>query len=239
MEGTTFACQAKGWRTTYMKKKLRYYINQQPVERDITYIPVRFIIAITLALLATLAVMAIVVLMSIYVPYFYLLMWATEIACVVQIASSNENPDYKVPWLLVVLVIPVAGLMLYIMFHSRTLKKKYIRRMENLKHHAYTKDDSAEISRLAEESITARNQARMLCGISEAHLFQHTKQTYFPLGEDMFARMLTDLRKAKKFIFLEYFIIEEGVFWNSILDILKEKVAQGVEVKVVYDDIAV
>ena len=219
-----------------MKKKLRYYVNEKPVEKDITYIPVRFIIAILLALLATLAVMAIVVLLSIYVPYFYLLMWATEIACVIQIASSNENPDYK-PWLLVVLVIPVAGMMLYIMFHSRTLKKKYIRRMENLKSHAYVRDDAAAFTRLEAQSVTARNQARMLCGISEAHLFQGTKQTYFPLGEDMFRQMMDDLRRAEKFIFLEYFIIEEGLFWNSILAVLKEKAAQGVEVKVVYDDI--
>lgn len=49
--------------------------------------------------------------------------------------------------------------------------------------------------------------------------------------------MLKDLQKAERFIFMEYFIIEEGVFWNSILEILKEKAAQGVEVKVVYDDI--
>ena len=220
-----------------MKKKLRYYINQQPVEKDITYIPVRFIIAIALALLATLAVMAIVVLLSIYVPYFYLLMWATEIACVIQIAASDENPDYKVPWLLVVLVIPVAGLMLYIMFHSRKLKKKYIRRMENLKSHAYVQDDSQAFDALTAESTTASNQARLLCGISEAHLFRDTCQTYFPLGDDMFPKMLEDLQKAEKFIFLEYFIIEEGVFWNSILDILRQKAAQGVEVKVVYDDI--
>ena len=121
-----------------MKKQLRYYVNQKEVVRDVSYIPVRFILAIVLALLATLAVMAIVVLLSIYVPYFYLLMWATEIACVIRIASSDDNPDYKVPWLLVVLVIPVAGLMLYLMFHSRKLKKKYIRRMHRLKGMAHS-----------------------------------------------------------------------------------------------------
>ena len=219
-----------------MKDRMRREEKRAP-EKKLHCIPIRFIIAIVLAVLATLAVMAIVVLLSIYVPYFYLLMWATEIACVIQIASSNENPDYKVPWLLVVLVIPVAGMMLYIMFHSRTLKKKYIRRMERLKSHAYTKDDAAEFARLEAESVTARNQARMLCAISEAHLFQHTAQTYFPLGEDMFARMMEDLRRAENFIFLEYFIIEEGLFWNSILEVLREKAAQGVEVKVVYDDV--
>ena len=220
-----------------MKKRYRYLVGQQTVEREITYIPVRFIIAILLAVLATLAVLAIVVLMSLYVPYFYLLMWVTEISCIVQIASSNENPDYKVPWLLVVLVVPVAGMMLYIMFHSRKLKKKYIRRMESLKSHAYEKDDAAEIQQLAQEHPLAASQARMLCSTAETHLFRAAGQTYFPLGEDMFAAMMEDLKKAEKFIFLEFFIIEEGLFWNSILEVLKEKAAQGVEVRVVYDDI--
>lgn len=220
-----------------MKGKLRYNVGNEMVEKDVNYIPVRFILAVILAILETLAVIAIVMLLCAYVPYFYLMMWATEIACVIQIAASNENPDYKVPWLLVVLVIPVAGLMLYIMFHSRKLKKKYIRRMENLKSHAYAKEDSADLEKLRSESVTASNQARMLCEIAETHLFQHTKQEYFPLGEHMFSRMLEDLRSAGKFIFMEYFIIEEGKFWNAILEILKEKVAAGVEVRVVYDDI--
>ena len=220
-----------------MKKKLRYMVYDKEVEREITYIPVRFIIAVALALAATLAVMAIVVLLSLYVPYFYLLMWATEIGCIIQIASSNENPDYKVPWLLVVLVVPVAGMMLYIMFHSRKLKKKYIRRMENLKSHAYAKDDAAELRQLAQEHPLAASQARMLCTTAETHLFRSTRQTYYPLGEDMFAAMMADLKTAEKFIFLEYFIIEEGLFWNSILEVLKEKAAAGVEVRVVYDDI--
>ena len=69
------------------------------------------------------------------------------------------------------------------------------------------------------------------------HLFTNTKQEYFPLGEDMHRRLLEDLKTAEKFIYMEYFIIEEGKFWNSILDILREKAASGVEVKVLYDDI--
>lgn len=220
-----------------MKKKLRYNVGNEIVEKDVNYIPVRFILAVVLAVLETLAVIAIVMLLCVHVPYFYLLMWATEIACVIRIVASNENPDYKIPWLLVVLVVPVVGLMLYIMFHSRTLKRKYIRRMEHLKNHAYIKDDTAEFDRLRSESATAANQAKLICTIAEAHLFRNTEQVYFPLGEEMFSRMLEDLRKAERFIFMEYFIIEEGRFWNAILEILKEKAASGVEVRVVYDDI--
>lgn len=104
-----------------MKKTIRYMANEQLVEKEVNYIPARFIIAMLLALLATLAVIGIVILLCMYAPYFYLLMWATEITFVIQIVASGENPDYKIPWLLVVLAIPVVGVMLYIMFHSRKL----------------------------------------------------------------------------------------------------------------------
>lgn len=70
-----------------------------------------------------------------------------------------------------------------------------------------------------------------------ADVYDGTESQFFPLGEEMFQKMLEDLRKAEKFIFLEYYIVEEGIMWNSILDILREKAAQGVEVKMLYDDI--
>ena len=61
--------------------------------------------------------------------------------------------------------------------------------------------------------------------------------TYFANGEDAFPVMLEELKKAKHYIFLEYFIIAEGIMWNSMLDIIKQKIKEGVEVKMLYDDV--
>lgn len=220
-----------------MKKTIQYQANSQTIEKEVNYIPVRYIIAVLITLFEVAAVIGIVALLCYYVPYFYLAAWATEVACVIRIIASDDNPDYKVPWLLFVLIIPIAGFMLYFLFYSRKPKKKFIRRLKDLKDHAYRKDDRILMDRLREENPTAAAQARMLCSIAEGHLFTNTRQEYFPLGEDMHRRLLTDLESAEKFIYMEYFIIEEGVFWNSILDILKRKAADGVEVKVLYDDI--
>lgn len=220
-----------------MKKKIYYDVNEKTVEKEINYIPVRYIIAILITLLEVLSIVGIVIALCYYVPYFYVAAWLTEIACVVRIIASDDNPDYKVPWLLVVLVIPIAGFMLYFLFYSRILKKKFIKRLKDLKEHSYQKDDSELSDKLQNESPVAYSQAKMLCSIAETHLFTNTKQEYFPLGEEMHPRLLEDLEKAEKFIFMEYFIIEEGKFWNSILDVLKKKAAAGVEVKVVYDDV--
>lgn len=220
-----------------MKKAMKKKVKGCTRKMDFFHIPIRFILAILFIIIETMAVITIVVALSEYVPYFYLAVWATEIGCVVKIIASDDNPDYKIPWLIVVLVIPVAGFMLYFLFYSRMLKNKYTKRLEEMKNNSYTKDDTELFDTLREEHADAYSQAKMLTGISEAHLFSDTKQTYFPLGEEMHKQMLVDLKSAEKFIFMEYFIIEEGIFWNSILDILKEKAAAGVEVKVLYDDI--
>lgn len=220
-----------------MKKTITYDINNEKVQREINYIPIRYIIAVLITLLEVLAVLGIVFTLCYYVPYFYLAAFATEIFCVIRIIASDDNPDYKVPWLLFVLIVPIAGFMLYFMFYSRTLQKKFIKRLDDLKRHSYRQNDSKLFSELKEKNPTAAAQAKMLCDIAETHLFTNTKQEYFPLGEDMHRHMLQDLEKAEKFIYMEYFIIEEGKFWNSILDILKQKASDGVEVKVLYDDI--
>ena len=220
-----------------MKRKIKYNVNKKTIEREITYIPVRYIIAVLITLLEILAIIGIVVALCWFVPYFYILAWITQIFCVIRIIASDDNPDYKIPWLLFVLILPVAGFMLYFLFYSRKLPKKYVKRLRELKEKGYKKEQDEPFKRLQTDSPVACRQAKMLCNIAEASLFSHTKQTYFPLGEDMHKSMLEDLKRAEKFIYLEYFIIEQGKFWDSILDVLKEKAANGVEIKVVYDDI--
>ncbi len=220
-----------------MKKKIRYNLNKKMVERTVSYIPVRYIIAGLLALIEVLLVIGTVVALCYIVPYFYIAAYLTQIFCVIKIVSSDDNPDYKIPWLLFVLILPIMGFMLYFMFYSRKLKKKYAKRLKYLYGKSYKKDDKEMITRLEKENPEAASQAKMIKNISGAHLFEGTSQKYYSSGESMFKDMLADLKKAEKFIFMEYFIIEEGVFWDSVLSILKEKVACGVEVKVMYDDI--
>ena len=220
-----------------MKHKYKYRVNKKEIEKEINYIPARYIFAILITVFEICAIIGIVIALCIYVPYFYILCYITEIACVIKIIASDDNPDYKVPWLLFVIVIPIAGFMLYFIFYSRKLQKKYIRRLKELKEKGYSHNDAPLFENLSKESPAAASSARMLTAISESHIFTNTRQTYFPLGSDMLSSLLKDLSSSKKFIYMEYFIIEEGKFWNSILEILKKKAAEGVEIKVTYDDI--
>lgn len=220
-----------------MKKKIIVNEYNKTVEREVNYIPFRYIISIFLVLLETVAVIAVVSLITIYFPYFYIAVLLTQLAVAIVIINHDDNPDYKLPWLFFVMLIPIVGFMLYFMFYSRKLSKKQVKRIEQLTKQRVEKDDTAALAKISEENPLAASQAVMLDKLADTHTYGNTAINYYPLGEQLFAAMVADLRKAEKFIFLEYFIIEGGLFWNTILEVLKEKTASGVEVRVVYDDI--
>lgn len=220
-----------------MKKSYEYSVGNKKIKREYDYIPVRYILAILITIFEIATIIGIVAVLCYYVPYFYLLAYATQIACVIKIIASSDNPDYKVPWLLFVLILPIAGFMLYMMMYSRTLKRKYIKRLKDLDDRMYHKEDKPDFENLKEKNPIAYSQAKMLCQISYGHLFKEENQKYYPLGEDLCKDLIEDLKNARRFIFMEYFIIEEGKLWNEILEILKEKSSQGIEVRIVYDDI--
>ncbi len=220
-----------------MKNKYTVKAGKKTIEREYSYIPVRYIISILITVLEILGVIGAVVACCYFIPYFYIAAFITQIVCVIRIVASDNNPDYKVPWLLFVLVLPIAGFMLYFLFYSRKLQKKFIRRLDELKKYKYSKEQENVLSEIERENPHAAAQAKMLCSISDASVFKNTQTVYYSLGENMWQDMLSDLERSERFIFIEYFIIEEGKFWSSILDILKQKAASGVTVRVVYDDI--
>lgn len=220
-----------------MRKRIEYNVNGKKISREYTYVPFRYIFAASVTLLEIAAIIGIVVALCYYVPYFYLAAFCTQVMCIISIVASDDNPDYKVPWLLIVMLLPVAGFMLYFLFYSRTLNKKYVRRLDEIKNRPYTQGAEFVFESLKAENIEAGNQAEMLCKIGDTHVYNEGEITYYPSGEELFSAMLEDINKAEKFIFMEYFIIEQGKFWNPILEVLKDKAAKGVDVRVVYDDI--
>lgn len=160
------------------------------------------------------------------------------ISTILAIVNRNMPPESKVTWLLIA-VIPVFGFLLYLMFGERRLSKKEMVQLENMESMNFREDNSRELRlQLKEESKTVYGMVKSILSMDHtADLYNGTASTFFPLGDQMFPQLLKDLRSAKKFIFLEFYIIEEGLMWNSILDILLEKVKEGVEVKLLYDDI--
>ncbi len=201
------------------------------------YIPLRYLIAILITILEIVVIIGVAVYLSYKFQYFYFLAILTQIVCAVKIIASNDNPDYKVPWLVVVLVLPIAGFMLYFIFSSRKLKRKYVKRLKDIVKNSYDKNDQVEFELIKSSSVEAYNQFMMLSKISGTHLFTHTESEYYSDINELLSRLIVDLENAKSFIFLEFFIIDDGDFWNKIHNILIKKAKNGVDVRLVYDDI--
>ena len=128
-----------------MKRKYQYKAGSKTIEREYNYIPGRYILAVFITLLEMAAIIGSVIAICVYVPYFYLLCYVTAFGCIIKIIASDDNPEYKVPWVFFVLVIPIAGFMLYFLFYSRKLEKKFVRRLSELERYKYKKEDDANI----------------------------------------------------------------------------------------------
>lgn len=220
-----------------MKRKFKVYQKGRYVEKEMAYIPFRFILAMLMVIIEVISIIAILVFLTLFVPYFYIAIYITVVCIVLRIISKDDNPDYKVPWIITVICLPIVGMMLYFMFSKRVLPKKIIKRFE-LTSQVYEYDKhNLNLTDLKKENSLIYTQALNICNLSNVNLYKNNNIKYYKCGEDMFIDILAELKEAKEFIFIEYFIIEQGLFWNSILEILKEKASMGVDVKVIYDDI--
>ncbi|MGN0682141.1 MAG: cardiolipin synthase [Oscillospiraceae bacterium] len=155
------------------------------------------------------------------------------------IANSDMNPSYKIAWIIPILCFPIFGVMFYIFFGNNASGNRLRKRMIMYSHeeHLLLTQNEAIIEELKQNEIDAQRQANYLYSYGGYPIYSNTQITYFTCGEEKFAALVEELEKAERFIFLEYFIIQEGKMWNTILEILERKVAQGVDVRVVYDDI--
>ncbi|MBQ8321151.1 MAG: cardiolipin synthase [Clostridia bacterium] len=148
------------------------------------------------------------------------------------------HSSYKLAWIFLIFLSPILGTGMYLFFNHqitpRITDKKYMEILKKTKGIKTVGEGS-----LSNAKLTAPNHARLVSYLDEHSgfpVYKNTDVKYFPLGEFKWEAMLDELKKAEKYIFLEYFIIQEGVFWDSILEILKEKAKAGVKVRILYDD---
>ena len=220
-----------------MKKNIKVYDKGKYVDKEINYIPLRYILSILMAIVEIASIIAILVLLTLLIPYFYISIYITVIVLIITIIAKDENPDYKIPWILAVIVLPIVGMMLYFIFSKRKLPNKVVKKLKIIDQPLKSDESKDNINELKLENELICSQALNLCNLSKSNLYKNNKVKYYSLGEEMFVDILNELSKAKEFIFLEYFIIENGLFWDSMLEILIQKAKSGVEVKLLYDDI--
>lgn len=175
--------------------------------------------------------------LSNYLVYVYGGMLTLTVVVVVYILNEKSNPSFKLAWVIPVLVVPVFGTFLYLFVQFQIGTKWINWRLKDAGDDTspFLKQNPEVMARLDKISRDKANLARYLKNYGGFPVCQNTIVEYFPLGDAMFPELKRQLKKAQNFIFMEYFIIERGKMWGEILEILEEKAAQGVEVRVMYD----
>lgn len=196
-------------------------------------------------------VSALILLLQIGVIYFVFkvfneYLWLFQLICSIlslivffTVITKKESPEFKIPWIVLIFIFPIFGLLIYLLFANPKMKKKEFERLKHTqqKIRNYSNRSEKENTELAETLGDFANIENYLKSNAFLQGHLHNKVTYYKVGEEFWQDLLIELEKAEKFIFMEYFIIHHGKMWDGIHEILKRKAESGVEVRLMYDDI--
>ena len=155
----------------------------------------------------------------------------------IHIISDEENSSIKLSWVVPILIFPVFGTLFYLFIKLQPGTFLINRRIQELgkQMDPYLVQKEEVLEKYNSLSRSGGNLVHYMNRYGKFPVYDNTAGTYFPLGDEYYTALLRELKAAKKYIFMEYFIVEPGIMWNSILEILEEKAGEGVEVRFMYD----
>jgi len=171
------------------------------------------------------------------VPYYSIIESLFTVAMVLYLLNSDIDPTAKITWLVIIMLLPAFGALLLWYTQSdlgNRLARKRLNDLFKLTQNSIPQDPQVADA-LSMQDRGAAALAHYMRHTGCHPVFNQTEVTYFPSGKTKWKEMLVQLKQAKHFIFLEYFIIEEGLMWGSVLEILAQKAKEGVDVRVMYD----
>lgn len=176
--------------------------------------------------------------LSRYSPLISTIHSLSSFAVAIYIASRRNKSAFKTSWIVLVLVFPLFGGILYLLFNFQSASRRFRRQIEATQAEfasAYLCSGN-RMDQCVDRFPKYTNLIRYLQSAAGFPVYDHTETSYLTPGERMLEALLPELEKAQRYIFIETFILEEGIMWDSILEVLKRKAAQGVLVRIIYDD---
>ena len=169
-----------------------------------------------------------------YAVWFNLAVSLAGLALALYIIRRDENPAYKIGWLLIFCIMPLFGVLVYALLGNKRLSRKLRKKLESVELSHRPPADTP-----LPEALPPRFRATCdyLTRYGAYPAYTDTDVKYFALGDELYPALLADLEAARHYIFLEYFIMAEGKMLDGIMDILKRKAKEGLDVRIVYDDI--
>ncbi len=169
--------------------------------------------------------------------YFYVILEVFSFIGILNLVNENRSPSYKIAWITIVLLLPISGYIMYMLWGRSESKKKIdrdiIKRMKP--GFDYLKHDK-ELMKEYEALHPTKSRMSKYMARANFPLFKNNQIEYYSMGEEAFQAIFEELEKAEKFILINFFIVAEGAIWNKLHHILLKKIQQGVEVKFLYDD---
>ena len=158
-----------------------------------------------------------------------------SVLIVLKILKDSTRISNDLPWIILILLFPIFGTILLITLSSNYAHSKLLKNIfkSEKEYQQYLNQDIKIRKEIDENDL---DNLKYIVDRSKYPVTKNNKITYYDYGEKFYPELLKELNKAEKFIFLEYFIINKGQMWDGILKILKEKASQGVEVRILYDD---
>ncbi|MGN0731200.1 MAG: cardiolipin synthase [Treponema sp.] len=173
-----------------------------------------------------------------YIEYYLFASVAISAFFLLYFVNRPGENEFKFAWFFPILILPVFGILLYVMYKYNQggiyLKKKVKKIMDDSAVFIPLKDEAQKITKDFEE---VKDIAFYLYDAGNYPAYLNTETQYFPTGEDFFSDLIDELNKAKKFVFLEFFIVEPCQIMDKLLEILSRKVKEGVEVRILFDSI--
>lgn len=195
-----------------------------------------------LSVVVSLIALTMIMMQTVYGYTHSIPMWYISEMCFIGlllfVIDRDETPEFKTMWLAILFVLRFPGVILYILCTSVRQDRKFFRRYNDA-----AAEIRADFPKGAQDAPpepcdpTAAVQLQYLSAATRSAWAGNERIKYYPSGEAFHAAFLESLEQAEHFIFLEYFIVEDGQMWGAIHDILRRKAVQGVTVCVMYDDL--
>ncbi|UUX32976.1 cardiolipin synthase [Fundicoccus culcitae] len=157
---------------------------------------------------------------------------------ILYLVSKDESPAYRISWIIVISLMPIFGGLLYAAMGNKRPQKSMTRLLNNQsKLHMHEMETVPSAKKLLfQKDQRLGSMSQYIHDYGDSPVYTNTGVTYFPAGETMMDTLLKDLEEAKEHIFIEFFIIEDGLMMSQIFDVLKKKAKEGVDVRLIYDD---
>lgn len=198
----------------------------------------RLVITALLVLVQFIIVLFLPFLLQSKTVYFYFILELCSIMAIVTLVNKNQSPSFRIAWISIVMVLPISGFVFYYLWGREGGKKKKLDQYI-LRQISYGQKFLVQNEKVCQEYVEKHPVAGRMVKYMANEGFTLTsknKVKYYPMGEDAFEDIFRALEQAEQFIFIDFFIVAEGALWDKVHEILKRKIAQGVEVKFLYDD---